>query len=113
EAVHLAAEGIADVEDIDKAIAYGPGMRWAFIGPHLTYHLGGGEAGYRGYLDHLGPTQERRWKSLGNPALNEEIKAALIEGVERELASQDEATLVKRRDAALVELLKLKSFHGL
>lgn len=113
EAVHLVAEGIADVEDIDKAVAYGPGMRWAFMGPHLTYHLGGGTGGYRGYLDHLGPTQAQRWKSLGSPELSEETKAALIEGVKRELEAQDEATLVQRRDAALVELLKLKSSFGL
>ena len=113
EAVHLVAEGIADVEDIDKAVAYGPGMRWAFTGPHLTYHLGGGRGGYRGYLDHLGPTQEERWKKLGKPQLTEETKAALIEGVQRELEAQDQATLIQRRDAALVELLKLKSSFGL
>ncbi len=113
EAVHLVAEGIADVEDIDKAIAYGPGMRWAFMGPHLTYHLGGGEAGYRGYLDRLGPTQEARWRTLGTPQLSEDLKTELVAGVERELASQDKATLTERRDAALVALMKLKASFGL
>lgn len=109
EAVNLVAEGIADVEDVDKAIAYGPGMRWAFMGPHLTYHLGGGAGGYRGYLDHLGPTQEARWQSLGAPKLTEEVKAELVAGVQRELEAQDEATLVERRDAGLVALLQLKA----
>lgn len=109
EAVNLVAEGIADVADVDKAIAYGPGMRWAFMGPHLTYHLGGGAGGYRGYLDHLGPTQEARWQSLGTPKLTEEVKAALVEGVQRELEAQDEATLVERRDSGLVALLQLKA----
>ena len=113
EAVHLVAEGIADVEDVDKAVAYGPGMRWALMGPHLTYHMGGGQGGYRGYLEHLGPTQEERWKHLGNPELSETVKAALVAGIERELAGQDEATLTERRDAALVDLLKLKNLHGL
>ncbi len=113
EAVHLVAEGIADVEDIDKAVAYGPGMRWALMGPHLTYHLGGGAGGYRGYLDHLGPTQEARWQSLGTPKLDAATKDALVEGVARELEGQDAETLVARRDAALVELLKLKRTYGL
>lgn len=113
EAVNLVAEGIADVEDIDKAVAYGPGMRWALMGPHLTYHMGGGQGGYRHYLDHLGPTQEERWKNLGNPKLTEEVKEALIAGVERELAAQDKATLTERRDAALVDLLKLKAAYRL
>jgi carnitine 3-dehydrogenase len=113
EAVHLVAEGIADVEDVDKAVAFGPGMRWAFMGPHLTYHLGGGEAGYRGYLDHLGPTQEARWTSLGTPALTEAVKAELIAGMTRELDQQDQSTLIDRRDAALVALTKLKLSFGL
>ena len=107
------AEGIADVDDIDKAIAHGPGMRWALMGPHLTYHLGGGEAGYRGYLDHLGPTQEERWKSLGHPVLTEALKDALVDGVARELAEQDAETLIARRDAALVALARLKRSFGL
>lgn len=112
EAVHIAAQGIATVADIDKAITCGPGMRWALLGPHLTYHLGGGEGGYRAYLDHLGPTQEARWQELGTPSLNEEVKALLVAGVEQELAGQDRETLTRRRDQALVELFKLKQKFG-
>ena len=113
EAVHMVAEGIADVADIDKAIAYGPGMRWALMGPHLTYHLGGGAGGYRHYLDHLGPTQEARWRELGETPLSEALKDRLVAGVEAELAGQDEATLTQRRDAALVALAGLKARFGL
>ena len=113
EAVHLVAEGIADVEDIDKAVAYGPGMRWALMGPHLTYHLGGGTGGYRGYLDHLGPTQEARWAELGHPHLSDDLKRELVAGVDRELAALNEKSLVARRDAALVELAKLKKAFDL
>ena len=113
EAVYLVAEGIADVESVDRAIAYGPGMRWAFMGPHLTYHLGGGAGGYRHYLDHLGPTQEARWQALGTAQLTPALKDALVQGVEDQLKTQDETTLVHRRDAALVDLIRLKAEHGL
>jgi carnitine 3-dehydrogenase len=112
EAVHMVAEGIADVADIDRAIANGPGLRWALMGPHLTYHLGGGPGGLRHYLDHLGPTQEARWRELGEPSLTPEVKAALIEGLEAELAGHDVATLTERRDAALVALLQMKDGFG-
>ncbi|MGH1419081.1 MAG: 3-hydroxyacyl-CoA dehydrogenase NAD-binding domain-containing protein [Hyphomicrobiaceae bacterium] len=112
EAVHVAAEGIADIEDIDRAIAYGPGMRWALMGPHLIYHLGGGKKGYRNYLDHLGPTQEARWRQLGTPELTDEVKEILIAGVDKELEGQDAETLTTRRDAALVALLKVKKTWG-
>lgn len=113
EAVHMVAEGIADVADIDKAVAYGPGMRWALMGPHLLYHLGGGAGGLRHYLDHLGPTQEARWRELGETALTEEVKAMLVAGVEQELAGQDTDDLRQRRDAALVALAGLKQQFGL
>ncbi|TMM51287.1 3-hydroxyacyl-CoA dehydrogenase NAD-binding domain-containing protein [Sulfitobacter sabulilitoris] len=112
EAVHIAAEGIADVADIDRAIAYGPGMRWALMGPHLIYHLGGGAGGYRHYLDHLGPTQEARWKALGTPSLSPQVRETLVAGVEAELAQTDKTTLTARRDDALVALAKLKQTYG-
>jgi carnitine 3-dehydrogenase len=113
EAVYMVSEGIADVEDIDKAITYGPGIRWSLIGPHLTYHLGGGAGGYKHYLEHLGPTQEARWKDHGTASLTEELKAILIEGIEKELENQDPNTLIQRRDSAIVELIKLKQKYGL
>lgn len=112
EAVHIAAEGIASVADIDKAITYGPGMRWALLGPHLTYHLGGGVGGYQSYLDHLGPTQEARWQEQGHPKLTKKVKAILVAGLVEELANQNQDTLAQRRDDALVELYKLKQKYG-
>lgn len=108
EAVSLVAEGIATVEDVDRAIAHGPGLRWAFMGPHLTYHLGGGAGGYRHYLDHLGPTQAARWADQSTPELTPELIDALVAGVEAEVAGQSSEDLAERRDAALVALTKLK-----
>jgi len=112
EAVYIVSEGIADVADIDKAITFGPGMRWALVGPHLTYHLGGGVGGYQHYLDHLGPTQEAGWKEHGTAELTEKLKAKLVTGIQNELENQDIDSLSQRRDSALVELIKLKKKYG-
>ena len=109
EAVHLVAEGIASVEDVDRAIAHGPGLRWALMGPFATYHLGGGAGGFRHYLEHLGPTQAARWADLGDPALDEESRAKLIAGVDAALAGVDTGKLAETRDAGLVAILKLKA----
>ncbi len=109
EAVHIVAEGIGTVADVDAAITQGPGLRWALLGPHLTYHLGGGEGGIEHYLDHLGPTQENRWKQLGQPQLTEAVKQQLIEGVLEMVDNQSMIELTKQRDTALVELLRLIS----
>jgi carnitine 3-dehydrogenase len=67
EAIHLALEGVASIEDIDAAIAYGPGLRWAIMGPHMLHHLAGGEGGLRHLLEHIGPGIETWWNDLGRP----------------------------------------------
>ncbi|MEL0144074.1 MAG: 3-hydroxyacyl-CoA dehydrogenase NAD-binding domain-containing protein [Alphaproteobacteria bacterium] len=107
EAVYLVAEGYATVEDIDKAVTGGPGLRWAFMGPHMTYHLGGGDGGIARYLEILGPSQERRWAALGDPKLTEEVKQKIVEGVNAETHGRPIGDLAVERDATLMELLKL------
>jgi len=106
EAVNIVAEGIASVGDVDRAIRSGPGLRWAIDGPHMLYHLGGGEGGMAAYLKHLGPAQEARWASLGAPKLDAKTCAALISGIEDEAAGQDIEELSARRDRLLIALLR-------
>ncbi|MCR5858062.1 3-hydroxyacyl-CoA dehydrogenase NAD-binding domain-containing protein [Mesorhizobium sp. J428] len=107
EAVNIVAEGIASVEDVDRAVRHGPGLRWAIDGPHMLFHLGGGEGGLRAYIEHLGPAQEARWASLGTPRLDEETKRKLIEGMDREVAGRSMEELKTRRDRLLIGLLRL------
>ncbi len=107
EAVYLIAEDVADVEDIDKAIACGPGPRLALAGPFMNYHLGGGAGGIEHYLRHLGPSQVARWKSLGDPDLTDELATKIIEGVKRETAERSIADLAAERDGRLLRLLEL------
>jgi 3-hydroxyacyl-CoA dehydrogenase len=109
EAVHIVAEGIADVADVDKALVEGPGLRWSIQGAHMTYHLGGGDGGIRHYLDHLGPSQEKRWAALGQPALTPAVKDAIVRGVEAEAAGRSIVELAAERDAMLIETLKLRA----
>lgn len=108
EAVNMVAEGIADVEAIDEALVQGPGLRWSVIGAHMAYHLGGGPGGIEAYLEHLGPSQERRWQALGDPRLTPDVRAALIAGVLREAAGRDIATLEAERDEGLIRTLRAR-----
>lgn len=78
EAVSLVEQGIASVEDVDAAMVHGPGARWAVLGPHLLYHLGGGPGGIRHYLAHLGPSQVRRWADLRTPELTAEDRKSVV-----------------------------------
>ena len=109
EALYMVEQGIADVDGIDAAMCTGPGLRWALMGPFLTYHLGGGDGGIRHYLDHLGPSQVERWKDLGTPTLNAALKDRVVTGVEAAYGATDPAVLARRRDATLAGLLEAKS----
>lgn len=108
EAVFLVQDGIADVGAVDAALLHGPGLRWATLGAHMAYHLGGGAGGIAGYLDHLGPSQERRWASLGSPSLTPDVRAALVGGVAGAAAGRSLQELEAARDEALIALLKAR-----
>ena len=108
EAVHMVAEGITTVEGIDEVITQGPGLRWALQGPFTTYHLAGGAGGIEHYMRHLGPTQEARWRTLGEPKLTEDLVAQLIRDVQESVAGLSLAQLARVRDTGLVELQLLK-----
>lgn len=106
EAVSLVSEGVADVQDVDDAVRFGPGLRWAIMGPHMIYHLAAGDGGYRQYLKHLGPTQVARWRDLKTPDLTLALQERLVAGVERAAGGAALPELRARRDAALVALLQ-------
>jgi 3-hydroxyacyl-CoA dehydrogenase len=108
EAVHLVAAGVASVADVDTAISEGPGLRWALMGPHLTFHLAGGSGGMAHFLEQLGPPLESWWEDLGDPQLTPEVRQALTAGVSAEAEGRDIATLAAERDRFLVDLLALK-----
>lgn len=108
EAVHLVIEGVATVEDVDAAISEGPGLRWALMGPHMTFALAGGEGGLAHYLKHLGPAMIGWWQSLGSPALTDEVKQRLEAGIADEMAGRSIEELERRRDDFLVRVLEAR-----
>jgi 3-hydroxyacyl-CoA dehydrogenase len=109
EAYSLVERGVATVADIDTAIADGPGLRWAVLGPFLNQHLSGGPGGIAHILEHLGPPTEKWWRDLGQVTLTPELVAKLVAGVDEELAGVDPAELVARRDTVLNALLAAKA----
>ncbi len=111
EAIDLVASGVASVEDVDKALTAGPGLRWAVMGQHMIYHLGGGTGGYRQFIDHIGKSFETYWQSMANwtsipPAAGE----AVIRGVDQATAGRPLADLARDRDQRLAAVLK--AVHG-
>src|SRR5579883_916042 len=106
EAVHLVAEGVASVADVDAAIAHGPGLRWAIMGPNLTFHLAGGEGGIEHFMRHLAVPLEGWWDDLGTPKLDPAVQGKIIEGVHAEAGGRSIAELAAERDRILLDILE-------
>jgi 3-hydroxyacyl-CoA dehydrogenase len=112
EAINAVVTGLASVEDVDTAISAGPGLRWAAMGPHMTFHLGGGEGGMTHMLAQFRPAFEAWWKTMGTPDLTDDVCRQLIAGVAAEANGRDMATLVRDRDEILLPLLELVGKRG-
>lgn len=111
EALHMVDAGEATVQQIDDAIAYGPGLRWAQLGPMLTFHLAGGPGGMAHMLDQFGPALLEPWTRLAAPELTPALRDAVVDGTLREAGGRTVAELERSRDAFLVDLLLLLERH--
>jgi carnitine 3-dehydrogenase len=107
EALHMVAAGEATVEEIDASIAHGPGLRWALMGPILTFHLAGGAGGMAHMLDHFGAALLEPWTRLEAPPLTEELRERLVQGCLRQARGRSVAELQAMRDEFLAGLLSL------
>jgi carnitine 3-dehydrogenase len=106
EALHMVANGEATVDEIDAAIAHGPGLRWALMGPCLTFHLAGGQGGIGHMLDHFGPVLEAGWTRAPAPPLTPELRGRMVEGCAAEAAGRTIDDLAAERDAGLIAILE-------
>ncbi|MDQ0391810.1 3-hydroxyacyl-CoA dehydrogenase NAD-binding domain-containing protein [Labrys monachus] len=109
EAFYLVDQGVASVSDIDTAIAHGPGLRWALLGPFMNLHLSGGAGGIGHVIDHLGPPIESWWRDLGDLSFTPAVRAEAVSGIEEELKARSLDAMTRARDDVLIQLLSLKS----
>ena len=109
EMLHMIDAGEATPEQIDDAVRFGPGLRWAILGPSMVYHLAGGEGGMAYVLEQFGPSLKWPWTRLEAPELTERLSRLLVEGCDRMAAGRSLAEMTADRDHYLVELLALLS----
>lgn len=106
EALHMVANGEATVEQIDASITEGPGLRWALMGPCLTFHLAGGEGGMAHMLDHFGPSLKSPWTRLEAPELTDRLRDQMVDGCADAADGRTVADLVTERDRGLIAVLR-------
>jgi carnitine 3-dehydrogenase len=111
EALHMIDSGQATVQQIDDSITYGPGLRWALMGPMLTFHLAGGQGGMAHMLDHFGPALLEPWTRLTAPALTPQLRDLVVAGVDQSVGDTAIGELERQRDDFLTDLLLLLAKH--
>ncbi len=100
EALHMIDNDMATIEEIDAAITTGPGLRWAIMGPMLTFHLAGGPQGMAHMLDHFNPNEFDDWTFLTAPLITDALKSRLVAGCEAAADGRSIRQLEQERDAS-------------
>jgi 3-hydroxyacyl-CoA dehydrogenase len=110
EYASLIEEGIVSVEDADTAVAYGPGLRWAFMGPTMCSHV----SSPRGIEDAMSKyevppeiLQERDGQEKWSP----ELSAAVVKAAATMSRNRPVDELWRQRDETLVSILEVLKKH--
>ena len=112
EILHLINDDVANTQELDDAIIYGPGLRWAIMGTCLTYHLAGGNSGMRHMLEQFGPALKLPWTKLKAPELSDELIEKMVTGTALQAGTKSIEELEKLRDNCLIEIIQaLKKYQ--
>ena len=107
EALWLIKDGIATTEEIDDAIRYGFGLRWAQMGLFETYRIAGGEAGMRHFIEQFGPCLEWPWTKLMDvPDLTDDLIDQIAGQSDAQSGQYTIRELERARDDNLVTILR-------
>ena len=113
EVQDLVMRGVCSVEDADKALVYGPGLRWAIFGHNMIMQLGN-PGGLTGMVQMLGNSGDRWLADMASWTHQPDNWAQVAQpGVDQEMANfpdhigHTNEDCAKYRDQMLIELLKL------
>ena len=106
EILHLVNDGVATTGELDDAIRYGPGLRWAIMGTNMIFHMAGGDSGMRHMLEQFGPALKLPWTKLEAPELTDELIDRLVEGTEEQAAGRTVKQLEQLRDDCLIDIMR-------
>jgi len=113
EALNVLDKGIGTTEDIDRAIIYSAGLRWAIMGSFLHYHTAGGDGGMRAFMAQFDPSLELPWTDLKFPKWSDELTEKLVGGCEAQAAGKTIAEWETERNDVLVDIMHVLKKHNI
>jgi 3-hydroxyacyl-CoA dehydrogenase len=111
EIFSLVDGNICTVEDIDTAMANGPGLRWGVMGPNMLMHLAGGEGGVEYMAGHLLEPMTTWW-SEHTPNITDDLKSKWVAGTLDAVDGRKYVDLATQRDDEIVDLLNSRTKRG-
>jgi carnitine 3-dehydrogenase len=109
EVLYLIQQGVLSVEDADIAVSYGPGLRWAVMGPSLQWHLAGGTGGIEHFVRQFMEGFAGLMRKLEMPDITPTLMQTVIDGVLKEANGQSVEQLAHAENKAVLELLELRA----
>jgi len=107
ESLWLIKDGIVTTEELDDAIRFGFGLRWAQMGIFETYRLAGGEAGMSHFIKQFGPCLQWPWTKLTDvPELDDELVALISSQSDAQSGQYSIRELERIRDDNLIAILQ-------
>ncbi len=113
EALWLVRDGVATTEEIDNAIRYGFGLRWAQMGLFETYRIAGGEGGMAHFIAQFGPALKWPWTRLMDvPELTDELVRRIGEQSDAQSGHLSIRELERLRDTNLIAMMRALKDRG-
>ena len=113
EALWLIKDGVATTEEIDNAIRYGFGLRWAQMGLFENYRMAGGEAGMKHFIEQFGPALKWPWTKLMDvPELTDQLVDMIADQSDAQSGAHSIRELERIRDENLIGILRALKARG-
>ena len=107
ESLWMVNDDIATAQEIDDALIYGAGLRWAMMGSFLTYRIAGGELGMHHFMSQFGPALKWPWtKLMDTPELDDELLNKIVSQSDEQADGVDIRELERKRDDCLIAILQ-------
>jgi len=110
EAIALVRDGIASVEDVDRAFMYGPGPKWTLQGSFISNTLNAD--GIEDFLRKYGATYQAIWDTLLNARLDSETIRAISVSTNAAVGGRSQEELKAAREAGLLSVLRTIAERG-